>query len=51
MLLKAQESGGKGRGAQSSQDGWSGGVGQVLPEFPPDRPYKKAEKSRDLVEV
>ena len=27
------------------QDEWSGGVGQVLPELPPDRPHVKAENS------
>ena len=27
------------------QDGWSGGVAQVLPELPPDRPHVKAENS------
>ena len=28
-----------------AQDGWSGRVGQVLPELPPDRPHVKAENS------
>ena len=37
--------GGKLRPSTQGGDRWSGGVGQVLPELPPDRPHVKAEKS------